>query len=571
MKLNKITEVFTKLEKTNSRLEMTDILAELLKSVNDSNELKIIVNLVQGQLDSEKLGIAEAMIIDSLVPISGYSKEYIKKIVVKHGDVGSAAEEVLSDKKQYSLFKATKPLELSVFYNRMRKLADIKSYKAKIKELSGIFTNVTPADAKFVARLVMGILRLGVATATILDSMAVGISGKKADKVIIEEAYNLSSDIGEVAVKLKEEGIEAVAATDASYGTPIRPMLASRAKYNEIMDKMGKRCFAEYKLDGERVQIHVTSRPTSTSDVFIKDVQLFSRKLNDITDQYPDIVEIVKQSIRARECILDGEIVGFKDGKMIPFQVLMKRKRKHDIKSVMKEVPVKLYLFDILRLGDKTKLHTPYMLRRDILAGLFTDDETIELVKQQQIGNQTELVGFFEQARTLGYEGIIAKRDIGQYEAGNRGANWIKLKGLEGAKMLDSVDVVIIGGYLGRGKRKGMAGSFMTAIYNKEMLRYEAFVNIGSGFTDEKIVELSALTKQLIIPNPAANVYTLEAPEVWIIPKIVLELIADEITFKNGQFYSLRFPVLRSIRTDKAPEQATTLKEIKSMYAKQSQ
>jgi len=248
----------------------------------------------------------------------------------------------------------------------------------------------------------------------------------------------------------------------------------------------------------------------------------------------------------------------------------MKRKRKHDIESVMKEVPAKLYLFDILRLGDKTKLHTPYMLRRDILGGLFADDDSIELVKQRQITHQAELVGYFEEARSLGYEGIIVKRDVGEYEAGNRGSNWIKLKGLEGAKMLDTVDVVIIGGYLGRGKRKGLAGSFMTAIYNAELMRYEAFVNVGTGFTDQKIIELTALTKELIIPNPAANVYTLEAPEVWIVPKIVLELIADEITFKNGSFYSLRFPVLKTVRMDKAPEQITTLKEIKEMYAKQS-
>jgi len=575
MNLDKLTEIFVKLEGTNSRNEMTEIVANFLESLSETGELRIIINLLQGQHDLDKLGVGESMILDSLVSISGYTKEQLKTGVAKFGDAGSIAEEVLSKRLQYPLFKLTVEPSVKDFYDKIRHLGEIDSYKAKIRWLSAIFNNISPSSAKYAVRIILGILRLGISTQTLLDALAVGVAGDKKHKEDIENAYNVMPTIGDVAVKLKDEGMEEISITDAIYNTPVRPMLASRLKLDEIMPKMGDRCFGEYKLDGERAQIHITKvkiRETGDEkqDYTIR-VKIFSRKLTDITEQYPDIVSIVKSNIKVNHAILDGEIVAYNGGKMLPFQVLMKRKRKHDIKELVKEVPTKLYLFDILKLGEKTQFNTPYLLRRDILAGLFADDDKeIELVKNREIIAKGQLVGFFEQARKLGYEGVVLKGADSLYKAGKRGVDWVKLKGLEGAKMLDTLDVAIIGGYHGMGRRQGMAGAFLCGV--QENGNYVAFTKIGSGFTDKEIAEISVLTEPLMLEKQPLIIQSFEPAEVWIEPRIVIEIMCDEITrvVHNGaHVYSVRFPVFKSIRTDKGPKDVTTLDEIKEMYEKQ--
>jgi len=582
MKLDKLTEIFVKLEATDSRNEMTEIIANFLKSLTEAGELRIIINLLQGQHDLDKLGVGESMILDSLVSISGYTKLQLRQGVIQFGDAGSVAHEVLSKRLQYPLFKLKNEPEIADFYDKIRHLSEIDSHKAKIKWLSSIFNNISPLSAKFAVRIILGILRLGVSTQTLLDSLAVGVAGDKKHKKDIENAYNVMETIGDVAVKLKDEGIDEIAITDASYNTPIRPMLASRLKFDEIMPKMGERCYAEHKLDGERAQIHITSVVDGAihydgPDGGFKEekrktfVQIFSRQLTDITEQYPDIVSYVKNNVTATEAILDGEIVAYKGGKMLPFQVLMKRKRKHDIKEMVKEVPAKLYLFDIIKLGDKTQFSTPYMLRRDILGGLFADDDKeIELVKNREILSKGQLYGFFQEARELGYEGIVIKGAESLYNAGKRGADWVKLKGLEGSKMLDTLDVVIIGGYHGRGKRAKMAGAFLCGV--QENGSYVAFTKIGSGFTDKEIGEISALTEPLMLKKQPSIIHSFEEAEVWIEPKIVIEIMCDEITrviHQGIHVYSVRFPVFKSIRTDKGPGDVTSLEEIREMYKKQ--
>ena len=573
MFLIELIDIFDKLEKTSSRLEMTEIVSDFLKGIKDAQDLRIVVSLLQGQLDLDKLGVGEALIVDSLVSISGWTKDEVKGGVIQFGDVGSVAQEVLSKKRQASLFVGPIKYTLSDFYDNLRKLGETDSHKEKIQLLGNLFSSVPPKSAKYAARLILGILRVGVSTSTILDALAVGLAGDKKHKKDLQQAYNVMPSIGDVAVKLKDEGMDEISAVDAEYYTPVRPMLASRLKLDEIMDKMGDRCFAEYKLDGERAQIHVTTSVNEETKKEIKNVKIYSRQLTDITEQYPDIVRHVLANIRAKEVILDGEIVGYKSGKMLPFQVLMKRKRKHDIKEVVKEIPAKLYLFDVLKLGEKSQFKTPYMLRRDILGGLFADDENeIELVKHKEIRGKGQLVGFLQQARDLGYEGVVVKNDTSEYKTNKRCADWVKLKGIEGTKMLDTVDVVIIGGYHGKGRRAQMAGSFLCAVLDKTNNQHVAFTRVGSGFTDEVMIELSKLTQKIMMKTPPPGVFTNEVPQVWIQPQIVLELMCDEITrvaYNNDYVYSVRFPVFKSIRTDKGPGDVTTLQEIMEMHSKQ--
>lgn len=576
MNLSDLTEIFVNLESTSSRNEMTEILANFFKTLTEKGELHIIVNLLSGRSDLDKLGVGESMILDSLIPITGYSKDLLKNGVVKFGDAGSLAEEVLSKKIQTSIFKKTRELTIKEAHDNIHQLGEIKGYKAKINHLSGFLNAISATSAKYVIRIILGILRLGLSTQTILDALAVGIAGDKKHKEKIENAYNVMDNIGDVAVKLQEEGIDVIENIDASYNMPIRPMLASRLKFDEIFEKMEERFFAENKLDGERAQIHITfeiiqEKTPEKEEKIKKYVKIFSRQLTDITHQYPDIVRYVLQNINVREAILDGEIVGYRDGKLLAFQELMQRKRKHEIQELVKKVPAKLYLFDILKLGEKSQFDTPYILRKDILAGIFNDDpDEIEFVQNREILNKGQLIDFFQRAQTAGYEGVVLKNAKSKYSPGKRGNDWVKLKGLEGAKMVDTLDLVIIGGYHGMGRRKEMAGSFLCAM--KDGDRLVALTNIGSGFTDEQISDISKITESLMIQAKPTSVFSLEVPDVWIEPRIVIEVMADEIMYKNfngNDVYSIRFPVFARVREDKTPDDITTLKEVMELYQKQ--
>ena len=567
MNFSEIVELFHEFEQTSQRTLMKESLAKFIKNAG-ADDLKTALYFIQGSifpLKSDKvLGVAEKMMIEAVSQQSGYTLKEVSTRLADIGDLGIVIEELLTDPQQTTLFKASKILDIHKLIQKLRDISEIQgdgSNSKKLKVICGLLSLCSPNEAKYLVKIILGNLRLGVSVHTILDAL-VSVFGKTAkDQALIERMYMFNSDIGDVGFILKTKGITLETELVPVYHQPIKPMLASRVDYDQIIKKHGGVTYAEWKLDGERVQIH------KMKDVII----LFSRNLNDITEQYPDVVKYLREAIGTGNAVVEGEIVGFKDGKFLPFQVLMGRKRKTGIEQAIIDIPVRVYLFDILKHSDKDHTNTPYYLRRDILGELFYDTNDVFLVPRQECHTKGQLVEFFKAARDSGVEGIIAKNKLGKYEAGKRGDNWIKMKSIEGGKMDDTIDVVIIGGNNGQGRRAGMAGSFLCAVLDKEHNQFIAFTNIGSGFTDEQIADLTLLANEYTIEKPALNVFSYVAPDIWIAPEIVLEIMIDEIQFREGKAYSARFPVFKQIRNDKGPMDITTIQEIEDMYKRQQE
>jgi len=415
-------------------------------------------------------------------------------------------------------------------------------------------------------RIITSTLRVGVSTMTIIDGLALGFTGVKKNRESIERAYNLHPDLGDITLILAENGISEVERINIEYGVPIRMMLASRVPYGEIIEKIGSPLIVEYKLDGERLQIHKES----------ENVKLFSRRLLDISEQFPDVCRVINENISANNVIMEGEVVAMDPfyEKMLPFQVLSKRRRKYDIDDIMKKVPVCLFLFDILKSDNEPFLSKPFLIRRKKLEEIVTERDELRLVNSKTVKNTEEMLDFFKEARDEGNEGIIAKsiQDNSLYQAGNRGYLWIKLKGLEGSKLKDSVDVVIVGAFYGKGRRTGVYGTYIGAVYDSVSGRFIAFTRFFSGLTDELSESLTKDMEQHIVKRKPIDVISEDVPDVWFEPEIVVEIIGDEITISEKFLtlgYSMRFPVFLRLRPEKGPKDITTVEEIDELYKSQ--
>jgi len=579
MKFYELAQLFSKLENTSKRLEMIDILSNFFKEIklkNDYDELDKIIYLLQGQLVSNikqlpKMGIAEKMIIEALSLHSGINKTKIKQILVKKGDIGATAELILSKKKkQKSIFdfendsSKDDSIEITDLYAELKKIAKTGgsgSHDVKLGILRGLMKD--PLETKYLLRIITSTLRVGVSTQTIIDGLAVGFTGTKENRDFIENAYNLHPDLGEVTKILALKGLEEIKRIEITNGVPIRMMLASRVPYVDIITKLGSPMVAEYKLDGERLQIHKQG----------KDILLFSRRLLDISEQYPDVCEVIRNNISSENVIIEGEVVAMDHfyEKMLPFQVLSKRRRKYSIEEVSKEIPVCLFLFDILKCEDRSYIESPLPERRAKLEEIVKESDELRLVKSAIINDTNELVDFFNEAREKGTEGIMAKsiQEGSIYQAGNRGFLWIKLKGLEGGKLKDSVDVVLVGAFYGRGRRKGVYGTYIGAVYDEINDSFEAFTRIASGWTDEIMGTLMKEVKPFEVTRKPNYIKCDDTPDVWIKPEIVIEIIGDEITISDkfsSLGYSMRFPVFQRFRIEKGPKDVTTVEEIKALY-----
>ncbi|MBY9008212.1 MAG: ATP-dependent DNA ligase [Candidatus Lokiarchaeota archaeon] len=585
MKFKKLAYLFSELESTTKRLEMIDMLSEFFREIKDNkkfDDLDKIIYLLHGKLVSNikqfpKMRIAEKMIIEALSLHSGITNKKIKEILIKKGDIGITAEVLLSQKKKQKSLLDFGPdnkqehisIEISDLYSELRKIAITEgsgSRDTKLGILRGLISNISPLETKYLLRIITSTLRIGVSTQTIIDGLAIGITENKENRDIIEHAYNLHPDLGEIIIDLVKNGIKKIKNIKISYGIPIRMMLASRVPYLEIILKLGIPFIAEYKLDGERLQIHKQSNK----------VKLFSRRLLEISKQYPDVCEAIIENIKADNVILEGEVVAMDAfyEKMRPFQVLSKRRRKYDVENIKKEVPVCLFLFDILKYEEEDFINRKLPERRQKLEEIVIQKDELKLVKAKTLESTEELIEFFNEARDNGTEGIIAKsiKDDSLYQAGNRGFSWIKLKGLEGGKLKDSVDLVLIGAYYGRGRRSGVFGTYIGALYDQEKDQFIAFTRFASGLTDDEIDYLTRQMKEHQVQKKPTNVICEEQPDVWFTPEVVIEIIGDEITISekfSTLGYSMRFPVFKRFRLDKSIMDITTVNEIIQLYKTQ--
>jgi DNA ligase 1 len=577
-----IADAYEKIEATAKRLEMTDLLVELLKRT-PKNLLSKVVYLTQGKLypdfEGIEIGVAERSAIKALARASGRNESEIETDLQKSGDIGKTAQNFLGKKSQSTLFGAQKMLTVQRVYetlDKMAKTAGSGAVDTKLSLLTGLLSDATPKEAMYILRTVTGDLRLGIADMTVLDALAIAYGGGKENRNLIERAYNTSSDLGRVASVVAEKGIEGIKKFEVGVFEPIRPMSAERlTSPEEILDKLGGKCVAEYKYDGERIQLHKKGN----------EVVLFSRRLEKISDQYPDAIELVKKKVSAKEAILEGECVAMdlETCEMRPFQELMHRRRKYGIEEAVGEYPVSLFMFDALYVDGKDYTQEPFPTRRKALEKAIAKSDRITLAKSITASSTKQLEAFFEEAIEEGCEGIMCKA-VGKesvYQAGARGWLWIKYKRDYKSEMTDTVDLVVVGAIHGRGKRAGAYGALLLAAYNKQNDTFETVTKLGTGFTDKDLSYLPDLLRKHEVPKKHSRVVSILEPDVWFEPAVVLEVLGAEITLspihpsamdsiRKGSGLAVRFPRFTGkYRTDKAPEDATTSAEIVEMYRNQ--
>jgi DNA ligase-1 len=575
-----LAQTFEKMETTSSRLALTQFLVDLLKKT-PVDIIDKIVYLIQGKLgpdhSSKELGIAEKMVARSLSIVTGISTNEIRLQYSKIGDLGDVAYRLKYNKLQSTLFQ--EPLTVEKVYDTMVKIANTSgtgSLDLKIRYITSMLNNSSNLESKYLLKLVLGTLRLGIANYTLIDALALSFTDNKKNKSILENAFNLSSDLGNIARILAKGSVKDVQLISVSLFVPIRPMLAERAADSrEALNKMKGECFAEFKIDGERIQIHKNG----------KQIELFTRSLENITSHFPEIVKMFAE-VKTNNFITEGEVVAINPNnlKYLPFQSLMKRKRKYEIQQAMEKYPVLLNLFDLLYYEGQDTMGLTFFERRRLLEAAFGNikNDRLKLVDQVKVSNIDDIEIFMTKALGNGCEGLMLKDPNSRYRAGAREWAWIKLKKEYSGTITDSVDLVILGALYGKGRRVGKYGALLLGSYSKLEDTFYTICKVGTGFKDDVLAILSDRLNKLVIdkkhPRVEAGALSMD---VWFEPTIVLEIVTAEITLspvyttgrnliKPGYGFALRFPKFTgNVRDDKSPEDSTTVNEVLEIYSNQ--
>jgi len=576
MKFAIVAEYFEKLEATTKRLEMFDILSELFKKT-PSEDVDKLVYIIQERIrpafEGVEIGMADKMLEKAIARATGTDLKVVSTLHKKKGDLGLVAEE-LAGKHSHKLVKPEE-LTLRQVYEGFLQAAEVSGTGAvdkKVGIITGLLSRADPKEAKYISRFVVGKLRLGIGDPTIMDSIVKAKTGERKLRPELERAYNLCSDLGLVAKTYFDKGMVAIQKFQVTPGKPIRMALAERLPSpKEIVEKIGKASI-EAKYDGFRLQCHKLGDKVS----------LFSRNLENMTHMFPDIVVSIKKYVKAKDAIIEGEALVYNEdtGELMPFQVTMTRKRKYEIEAKKKELPLKLFVFDLLYLDGKDYTPEPYSERIKAIEKYVKTGEALEHANRIITDNPKEIQRFFEQEVSAGLEGVMAKRLDAPYSAGARNFNWIKLKRSYRGELADTIDIVVVGYIKGKGMRtKFGIGAILGAVYDEKEDVFKTIAKVGSGFSEEKWVELRKELDKISVKHKPARVDSVVIPDVWVEPRYVITVRADEITKspmhtagKHGDEpgYALRFPRAESfIRTDKKPEDANTVKEIEEMFKMQ--
>ena len=579
MKFSVLSDSLEKMEKTSKRLELTGILVELLKKTPNEIIAKVIY-LIQGKLkpnfEGVELGIAEKLVIRAISKSAGVTIKKIEDDYNDGGDLGITVSNILKQKTQTTFSAETITLER--VYETLLKISTLQgkgSQDMKIKYISSLLNDATPEESKFILKILLGTMRLGVAENTVMDALAIAFTNSKENRELVENAYNVSSDLGKVSEVLAQDGLDGLLKFNVSLFSPIRPMLADRVKSEEEAVKRIENEFAaEYKLDGERVQIHIQDDK----------VILFSRSLENITNYYPDIVEKISDTINADDGIFEAEIVAINanTGNFLPFQELMHRRRKHKLDQAITNYPITVNFFDILYHNGKELLNYSYNERRKNLEGIIKENEFAKLIPMSIVNNTTDISDVLENSINSGCEGLMLKVLNANYRAGSRGSNWLKLKREYQNELGDSLDLVVVGAFFGRGRRTGKYGTLLLSTYDSENDSFPTICKVGTGFTDENLDQLFQILSNKVILKKNPRVESSIESDIWFEPELVLEVVASEITLspihktglnliRKDTGFALRFPKFTGkIRTEKLAEDASCPEEVSALYKNQN-
>ena len=578
MRYETVAEAFRDLERVSGRLALIERLAALLAQTPE-RLLPVVCYLCQGLIAPEfagvDLGLAEKLAVRSVATVTGVDQAEVVSLVREVGDLGQGAEELLA-----AVSGATgRAAELTVVtvVNTLREIANAEgpgSQGRKLELLGGLLARATPLEARYLLRLVTGNLRLGIGTPTILDALAQVHAGGRADRKVLERAYNICCDLGQVAAVLAEGGLAAVEQIRVRPGNPVRAMLAQRlSDAAEILAKLGGQCSAEYKYDGVRVQAHRTADG---------EIELYTRRLERISAQFPDVVELLAAGLGPAEAIVEGEVVAYDAdaGELRPFGEVMLRRRKYGIDQAMRDVPVGLFCFELLYADGQDLTQLPYPQRRAALAAAITPSARLRLTTGSLVADPAALDAAFEQAITDGCEGLVCKSvsPAAVYQAGSRGWQWIKLKRDYRTELSDTADLAVVGAYAGRGRRAGGYGAVLLAAYDADADVFRTVSKCGAGFSDADLAALPARLAPLVSAGRPARVDARQQPDVWFEPGLVLEILSAELTLspnytagwgliKVDAGLAMRFPRFTGRwRDDKAAEDATTTRELVELF-----
>jgi DNA ligase 1 len=572
-----VAEAYRDLEQVTGRLAMIERLAALLAQT-PAQLLPVVCYLCQSLIAPEfagvDLGLAEKLAIRAVAAATGVDQAEVAARVREIGDLGLAGEQLLAFAPPSG---PADRLTVVTVVNTLRQIANAEgtgSQGLKLELLALLLGRATPLEARYLLRLVTGNLRLGIGTPTILDALAQVYAGGRPDRPVLERAYNICCDLGLVASALASGGLAAVEEIHVSPGHPVRAMLAQRlADATEILGKLGGECAAEYKYDGMRIQAHRTADGK---------IELWTRRLEEVSTQFPDVVEVLETGLGPAEAIIEGEVVAFDAAtdELHPFAEVMFRRRKYGIAEAVQDVPVGLFCFELLYADGQDLTRLPYPQRRAALAEAITPGPRLRLTTATEVTDPAALDATFEQAITDGCEGLICK-SVGPasiYQAGSRGWLWIKLKRDYRTELSDTIDLVVVGAYAGRGRRAGVYGAVLLAAYDTDADVFRTVTKCGAGFSDADLAALPGRLAPLVSAERPARVDARQQPDVWFEPGLVLEILSAELTLsphysaawglvKEDAGLAMRFPRFTGRwRDDKAPEDATTTAELVDLY-----
>lgn len=566
MNIVELSLYFDKLESISARLEITRILAELYKNL-DTNEVDKATYMMLGRLapsyENIIFNVAEQMVIKAVAKAFDKKEEKIKQEYKKLGDLGLVVASQLNTSKKENL-------SINEIYIKLVAIANESgegSVEKKISAIANLVASLDSLSAKFIVRIILGKLRLGFSDKTVLDALSWMETGDKSKAKMLDSAYQVVPDVGKLAREVKENGIEKASRNvSPQVGTPVSPMLAARLKSpREMINKMG-RVAVEPKFDGLRVQIHYEEG---------KPVKAFTRNLNNISEMFPELAQIGKH-LNAKSAILDSEAVGLdsETQKFANFQTTMNRRRKHNIEESAKKTPLTFQIFDLTFKDGVSLMKESYEKRREILQKLVNENKVFFIDEYIATENPEVITEKHKELLARGLEGVIVKKLDSEYVPGRTGWRWVKMKEVESAsgKLADTVDAVIMGYTSGRGKRASFGvGQFLAGVLSGERIRtIKTITKVGTGLTDEQFKELKKRLYKIRVKDKPKEyeVHKDLTPDFWVLPEVVVELAADELTKspKHTAQLALRFPRLVKFRDDKSAEQATTLKEIKKLY-----
>ncbi|HEX9007695.1 MAG TPA: ATP-dependent DNA ligase [Patescibacteria group bacterium] len=563
MKYLKFVQYLGELESISSRLAITDTLSKLIKEMDD-DEVEKGIYLVLGQLgpdfDKVDFGMAVKMVIRAVAEGSGRNVSEVEKMYKKKGDLGELAREIRFDETK---IKSYSVVEIFDHLMEIAKDSGQGSQERKVISLRSLLCSISAEERKYLVRIVLGRLRLGFSEKTIFDALSKIESGGKEKRKELDTVYQIYPNPGIIAAVVKSKGFGGLKNIKVKTGVPVVPALCQRLNSSEeIVSKM-KDVAVERKYDGTRVQIHFDRSKNV--------VRTYTRNLEETSWMFPELKNM-GDWVNGKSVILDCEAVGIdkKTGKVLSFQITITRKRKHDVAETAESVPLRFFLFDILSKDGEDLINKPYFERRKILSETIKKNEVIVPDEYVRANKALDVKELHEKYLKEGFEGAVVKMWNGEYLPGRQGWNWVKIKEAEGTtgKLSDTMDLVVLGYYYGRGKRAAFGiGAFLVGLEKEG--KWVSLAKIGTGLTDKEFKQLKKELDDHVVMERPKN-YSVEGTltaDVWVEPSVVVEVAADEITKSptHAAGVALRFPRLVKFRDDKSPAQATTWKEVETI------